>query len=710
MQILKYILIITLFISPVFSSPLDEKRVVVSKISDTKYKMQIFFNYENPYETQTLLRGRLAHYFVTVPIPDRFNVTSMRADIKYVPSLVLFPARSTASIMANENMLRQFSLNEQRYKDSGKINIKADIPLRMLKDYNRIGVQIIQHYSSGQGKEDIEDTSAPELWTQIDLQNSFIEFDFTLKEFPEKISSIKYFMFDNKNVIKDSVNFVFPKTPTEDDFVNYGFMANIIGGILKFRDIDFSVSTSVAKNRNNIVIGKREDLGKLFKEYKKEIHFFEKMTYGNINLIQNPRNKTKGFLVVTGKNQEEIKNALYRMVNKDLLLLEEQNIRVFKTEIPPPSKPFTTPGFLSTGGKVLLSELGYTTRTFFGETSSPLYLNFKLYPTVHYENSDSLRSTLNIVQGGIIRGDSATNIYLNEVLAFQVRTTKNKDEDRASAIASQRFELADKNIIPAKLLAKGKNMLKIEFAMVPVGGPALVRFNNNILKLTLRDDSAIYFPRAKTEIELPNLKYVSELAYPFSIYPDLRNTGILITDFDSRTISAAMYVAFKLGKMIDYPAYRLVITPDINTVINKDIIVVGSQIDRYSLLYKNAPIQFTKKGVIKEIALNSQFVNIDGVRKKQYTAKTKIIESLNFNDFLIAQTYQSPFNKKRVVLEFSSNNPSSLIKGIRNGLSAIHMGKFHGDTWLYNVVADKSYSFRLKETYILNEVIDDLDY
>jgi len=667
-----------------FSATKMKKRILLTRLDNGLYRMKIYFNYENPFNMQDILRGRFTAHFVTLPIPDRFDVKKMTVEVLYTPSLVLYEARSTISVIANQGIVKQFPLNEKRFKDSGKVKIRTSVPVDLLKDYNQIGVQIIQHYSKGVS-EAVEDTTAPELWSQIDLQNSYIVMDFKLRPFEEKISSISKFMFDPKNILKDSVNFVFPKKPTDDDFYHYAFMANQIGNILKFRDIDFSVTTKPLKNKNNILIMKRDDVKKVLKDFA-NFKDLDKKISGNINLIRNPKRADKGFLIITSKTEKELLKGLYRLVNRDLFFLEEQNIKVFDIDIPAKSEPFSAPGFIKTGEKILFSDLGYKTKTFAGETADPLYLHFKMYPTIEFKREDSIEATLNIIHGSIIRDDSAINIYLNNILAYQVKTKDDNDNQQLSAVSAQRFEFSKKSIIPAKLLFKGSNALKIAFSMVPIDGPALVRFNNEILKLTLRDDSWLYFPKGKTEIELPNLKYAADLAFPFSIYPDLQRTGILITDFDSRTIAAAMYVAFYLGKVIDYPAYHLTMTANINKVINKDIISIGKQIPMYSLLYKNAPIRFTKDGVVKEIALNSKYVKFDKNRRiKQHIATTRMIESINFNDYLIAQMYQSPFDKKKVVLEFSSNTPATLIKGVRNGFKPLHIGNFQGDVWLYNI-------------------------
>jgi hypothetical protein len=705
---LKLLIVFTLIIGSLSArSPFDDKRIIVSKLQDNQYRMRVYFNYENPYETQRKLMGRLTHFRMKLPIQDRLEVTSMYVKVKYTPSLILYHARSSIAVISNEYVIRQFSLNEERYKDIGSATVKADIPVETLKDYNDLGVQIIQHYSSGKGKEDEEDPSAPELWSQIDLKNSFVEFEFRPRFFEEKLSSIKRFMFDNKSIVKESVNFVFPKQPTKDDFYNYSFLASLVGQILKFKDIDFSISTKIINRRNNVLIMNREDAKKLIRENSPYYFGLEEKLSGNINMIRNFNRPDKGILVITGENQEDFRSALYRMVSDDISILEEQNIVVSKTQIPPPAKPYTSPGFVSPGSKVLFSEVGYKTRSFSGEQSDDLYLNFKLYPTVKYRNTDFIESNLNVIYGAILREDSAVNVYLNNNFAYQLKANKGNEEDTVKSSSSQRFEIGKKKGIPTELLRKGLNTLMVQFALVPMHGPQLIRFNNAILKATIHDDSYLIFPLAETEVELPNLKYIAELGFPFSIYPDLQNTGILITDFDSRTIASAMYVSFLLGKIIGYPAYYLTVTADINDVINKDIITIGKQVKRYGILYQNAPIRFTENGVVKEVAVNSKYVDKHGVRYKKFIATTQIVEDIDFQDYLIVQSYQSPFDSKRIVMEFTGQNPQTILNGVRGGLSPKHLNSFNGDTFFYNTETDRSYSYQLKERYILNGLVEE---
>lgn len=189
------------------------------------------------------------------------------------------------------------------------------------------------------------------------------------------------------------------------------------------------------------------------------------------------------------------------------------------------------------------------------------------------------------------------------------------------------------------------------------------------------------------------------MAFPFSIYPDLQNTGILITDFYAETIASAMQVAFQLGKTIDYPGYRMTITYDINKILDKDIIVLGGQIERYAPLYENAPIKFTKTGMQKESLIRNEL-------DKRVKMQLKTVENVDFSNYLVAQTYKSPFNPNRIVFELLAKTPKTLLKGIQEGLIAKNLGNFDGDLWLYNIESEKSYSYRMGEKYKIKDLID----
>lgn len=719
MKIINYLSIVLFIIFTISLEAKDEtkkKRIIVSKTSKDNYRMRIYLNAENPYSSQLLLTAKEARISTTLPIADRFEVLKMKQFVKYKTSLSMNNKASFISMKMNQSFVKQFLL-------VGKIgdveSVESEIPISLLKEgYNQVCIEVSQEpttlangsrppppppakdisptgkiilecvsmgsYSAGSSGGATNPTGA---WTQINTEESFIEFDFRLKPFKEKVNSIYKFMFDNKNMTKDKINFIFPEIPTEDNFINYGFMANIIGYILKFKDIDFSISTELRKDLNNVVISNRKNLENVFSEYNMT-KIADKLS-GNINLIQNQDNDSKGILVITGDSQKEIYSSIMKLADEDIIKIESQNISVKERELPQKMRPFTAPKFVELGEKITFKDLGIKTNTYSGITEYFIYGEFKLYPTTKFrEGIDFIETQLNYISSDSSLLRPVFNIFLNNNFTHQISGKENLSDSK-----NELFMTSEKNKFTSISLKSGLNIFNYRLTIYPRGDKIC---GINTIQVTLRDDSYVILPKGKTEIEFPNLKYISDMAFPFSIYPDLQNTGILITDFNADTIASAMQIAFQLGKKIDYPAYHLITTYNINNVLDKDIIVLGSQIERYEILYSNAPIKLTDTGWVKE-----KVVEIDG--EKSFVKREEL---LNLEDYIIAQTYQSPFNPKRIIFDISAIKPQTLLMGVQDGLNPQNIGQFDGDVWIYNTDREKSQSYRFKDTYILDEIVD----
>jgi hypothetical protein len=692
-----------------------EKRVVLSQVDKNLYKLKVFLNFENPFNRQVLLTAKNADYLTTFPIADKFEAVSLKQSIVYRTSLSMSPKVSYLSMRANGHFVKQFQMS-----NIGTLErVEGEMPASVLKDgYNQISVNILQEPVKDVGGSDLgknlpqtEEVTAtkviknkcfsvgsyksasggpepvPVIWTQLDLQHSYLELTFKLKPFAEEVRSIYKFMFDNKNLIKSSVNFVLPATPSDEDFQNYSFMANIIGNILGFRALDFSISTKIKRKMNNVVIASRDKLDDIFKDFEDKNQTLKAKMSGNINLIRNPKNQFKGILLITGNNQKEIMSSLIRLTENDIQDIEEQNIIVSNRELPDKVEPFTAPNFMQLDKKYSFNELGIKTQTLAGPLSYVLTTKFKLYPVMKFnESTDNIIYHFNYIVSNSHLLKPVFNVFMNDFFVAQGIGKENLEESNFQYIEGK---------FSAKSLVRGENKLALEITTYPRWATVC---GAGMIKTTFKDDSYIILPKGKMEVELPNLNYFSKLAFPFSIYPDLQKTAILITDFNAYTIASAMQIAFQLGEKIGYPGYYLTTTYDINKVFNKDIIVLGNQIKQYEFLYQNAPIKFIKDGVIKErdIKKNGKIVTI------------KKTEHQNMDKYVVVQTYRSPFNPKRIVLEISSTNPRTLLEGAQVGLTPAKMGIFKGDVWLYNINTEKSKSFRFKQTYKIKHITTDI--
>jgi hypothetical protein len=662
-----------------------EKRVILSQVDNNLYKLKIYFNFENPFNKQTLMYQKNDNYVITLPIPDKIEPVSLEQSVVYRTSLSVNPKASYLSMRANGNFVKQFQM-----LNVGTVErVKGEIPVTALQEgYNQISINILQKpIKDIEGFNSANNKSAPAVWTQIDLQHSYIELTFKLKPFEEEVRSIYKFMFDNKNLVKGKINFVLSTTPSDEDFQNYAFMANIIGNILGFRALDFSISTKIQRKMNNVIIATRDKIEPFFKDFKgfkDENSTLKSKMKGNINLIRNPKNKFNGILLITGDNQKEIMNALIRLTEDDIQDIEEQNLVVSSRKLPEKAKPFTAPKFMQLNKKYTFKDLDIPTQTLAGPSSHILNTKFKLYPGIKFDEADSVIYNFNYIVSNSHLLKPVFNIFMNNLFVAQGIGKENLEDSNIQHIQGK---------FSAKSLTENDNKLTLEVRTYPRQSSV---YEAGMIQTTLKDDSFIILPRGHVEAKFPSLNYYSQSAFPFSIYPDLQRTAILITDFNAYTIASAMQIAFQLGEKIGYPGYYLTITYDINKVFDKDIIVLGNQIKQYEFLYKNAPIKFIENGIVKEtdVKKNGKFVT----KKK--------IEHKNMDKYVVVQTYQSPFNHKRIVFEISSTNPESLEEGTQTGLTSANMGIFKGDVWLYNTETEKSKSFRFKRTYKVKNLVD----
>ncbi len=693
----------------------NKKRIIVAQIGDNLYRMRIYFNHENPYQTRFIAIKKQEKIKFTLPIPDRYQVKAIREYIQYLPGLGTSHEGSYLLGYLNGNLVSQSKLvtNPMERKIEG---LKFDIPIdKLYEGYNSLELLIIQSpipksiptsSSSGGGgggalfsatQRTVSKCQqvviaaggggggAPsEIWTQIDTENSYIELDFSIREFEEKLSSIKKFMFDNKSMIKGKINFVLPKTPSENDFYNYSFFSYYISKVLGFRDIDIFVSTEINDNMHNVIIAKRQDLKKVFEKYRNS-NIFKKLE-GNINILRNPNSDKNGILVITGENQKKIESSLFQLLDKNLDILDVQSIKVADIQKPSKAKPFSTNGFIQFDKHIKFSDATLTNQDICSDSFvSTFRADFKLYPIVNFDNSQDKK--IEILLKYFVPNTSAIqlvcNVYINGVFAYQSLPVSNSG--KMSKIFSEYIYFSP------SLLTYGDNRIDIELVKYKKSSTA---FGLESIQTAIKEDSYFTIPKGKPKVELPSLGYITKMAFPFSIYPDLQNTGILITNFYAETIASAFQLVFQFGRIMKTPPYYLTVTYDINKILDKDIISIGSQIQEYSLLYKNAPIKFIDNGIIKEIY------------DSEHNRTKSIKEIADFSDILIAQTYRSIFNPKRIIFELSSISPATLLKGMHEGFLPIQLANLRGDVWFYNVETEEQQSFRYGKKYIVDELIE----
>ncbi|HIC11030.1 MAG TPA: hypothetical protein EYO61_06730, partial [Campylobacterales bacterium] len=620
------------------------------------------------------------------PIANRWKVIDMRAVIKYTPSIALEQERSFLNIKLNNFVLKQYRLLNSKFTNHREIAITIEnIPYNKLKKHNQFTIQLYQHYSKS-GKEEMG--TAPEVWTQINLEDSYIELVIENKPIKPNLSFLIDDVLDIFNPIDEKINYIFPDKSNQTIY-NYSFFSVVLGKIEQFRKVDFSITLkTISKNRDNVIVATTKQL--------QEILNFNKIGLkieGNINLFPNPYNPSLALIIITAENEEKLRDILYSTFGLDMNLNNEDSKKIEKITSLKPANPYSTPGFIDSGSKVYFKDLGYKSKTFTGFFAPPLKIEFKLYPDLYFQKKATGKVAINYIFPTAIQKDSIANIFVNNKFVSQISILEEKNSQSLKNYLFLDSRTSSK--YPASLLQGGKNSIRIDMKMVPLN------WSNDALKATILDDSYFEIPEGVHWIAMADLKYFTSSAYPFSIYPDLQDTYILLGDKQISTIEGVMQICKFLGQHIQYPPIYLHIGDSLDEVNRqKNIIFVGGYHQKWQKIYDNAPLVIKKDGYVKDIDLSNKFLS-DEVEER----RIKIFENSSISGYLLTQFFQSPFNSEKSILMFFGKG-IDLQKEIRSILDTKFNKKIQGDLVISKLTGKgkkEIFSFDIKPPYYIGD-------
>jgi len=700
----KWIIGLLLVLSVLQSATLKmDNRIVIGGEKDGIRTVRIYLNYKDPFKKVARLQSSNGTFDLDLPLPSRWILSSAKIHLNYLSSLALRPERSILSVGINGKTLHQLILNKERGIDK-----TADFTLRpmLFEEYNKVSIRAIQHYLIDESM--CENEAAPELWTEVDLETSYLELQIFEAIIPEKISSIGGYIIDDKNIFSGKVHFAL--TDISDKALGWNaFIAGILGKIQKFSMLDISSGSNVRDDMDNIIIAKRTKAVELLKPFfKGDIEATRRKLKGNINIITNPRNPAKAFIVITSDTDDGLKNAVYSFATIDFNIYSGQFLNIQGVKIPKASKPYSAPNFIPTEQKILFKELGYKTTTFQGVYPTPLSLYFKVYPDYYFSSKDDIITNLTLIYPDMVRFDSVANLFLNDTFAYQLRFDKRQDSEGVRINPLNLFTHKDESKFPTYLINKGNNKLSLDFAMVPYKKGACEFYNLRNLVATVSDESSIELPRGIHWIEMPNLSYVASGTYPYSIYPDLHDTAIILTHKSAATIESALQMAYYLGQNIGYPSFRLSVSSDLEANKDKHIILIGKYTASFDPLFKNATLKFENNRASKRYVLDREFIEylnpFDSDRLNKYKQLSDVLESDGMVQNVVVEMFRSPYNDDKSVLTFLSDDTEHLAANITELLKPQAQGLYEGDTLIYDPLKGKIATYEIGNKYFFGDL------
>ncbi|MEQ9619609.1 MAG: cellulose biosynthesis cyclic di-GMP-binding regulatory protein BcsB [Deltaproteobacteria bacterium] len=602
----------------------------------------------------TDLKCSEAEFNIKLPIPERWAVKSAVIDFGYVNSSALLAQNSRLILKLNSYPLAQIELNPLAPEGIARVQLPADL---LDPGYNDLTFYVTQHYTL-----ECEFPCAPELWTTLKLDEASIELTYDLKPVPLELSSISDFLFDPKTFPYGQVNIVSEYNSPESALL----ASTVASGIalrFDYRKVEFSTSNEITPGVDNVIIGRKEFVEGLVGKTNLNING------PYIRIMHNPAekdnpvgpadegeipsdgnkstdNNTRALIIVSGNTLEDIRLAVTAIAVLSFPFPATDKMEI-KEILLPAVHPYSGKLMINPGSIYAFKTLGFPNHSFKGFSPQTKDLSFRLPTDLLIEENRYAEISLHLAYGAGMRSDSVLNILLND----EIVTAIHLDNPNGAVFSNYKIS------IPSYLFNRGDNIIRFEPVLTPsvTGQCELIQVDN--LFLSIFDDSTFKFPSLSHWVELPRIELFFQDGFPFTRWPDGRETTLYITRPDYKTISSSLNLIGLMSQKIGYPLLNIDIGFEEPKDWNREIIVVGDIATVPENIRKEAPLKYgpmvtAPYPVINNLNLNESVSTWGKI--KNYAAGTSELQSESVIETAYSEQTGGLGNDQGVIMEFES--------------------------------------------------------
>jgi hypothetical protein len=534
----------------------------------------------SPY-TSIDLRCTNGGHAISIPIPERWQVHSAVLGIRFTTSNNLISEMSQLIIRVNDQPIAQTRLNPL----APDVELSVNIPPGMLKaDYNTLGFQVSQHYS----RQKCEDVCAPDLWTNINLNESILTLDYSLRALPLRLGAVANLLFDPKTYPEATVNLVMEKSTAELATLA-GIIASGISRRYDYRKVGFTISDAPKPGTDNVVIGASEFVNRLLSSADAP---FIRDTKGGILRITHARDAgggtdpTHAVIAVSGDSPAALRIAAETLASLSLPYPGDDELRAFG---------FKLPEIAMYGGRQILSSdkvfdfrtLNFPTYSWQGFNVPANGITFRLPADFMIKQNQFAKLALSFSYGAGLRNDSVLNIFVNGKPLRAIHL----DQVAGSYLADYKIE------IPTYVFKPGANT--ITFSPV-LNAPREIcdAGRSDGMFLTVYENSTLYFPPMPHYVEMPKLELFALNGFPVTRWPDGFETMIYVPKGNLRALETAYNMMGMITQKNGFPLFATQIVFAEPKDWKGELVIVGTTSDLPDEVLRGAPLKVLKEGKV----------------------------------------------------------------------------------------------------------------
>ncbi len=245
-------------------------------------------------DSPMLLRNAFSVYTIFVPTSARLKFKSCSLNLDFTNSIALLSDRSVLRVVMNDVIVAQFRLDRNKPFNSAEVSI----PTELLKTgFNRLQFIVSQHYAN-----QCEDPGAPELFTEINPDTSYLSAVAEWRDVPQRLSYLRWWV-DEKLWAPYQFNVCFPGSGqmTDLQLAWGGIVTQGVALALNYQPFRVTAANALRAGMDNIVVGTMSELS----------GYLTATEIGSVNgsflaIKTLPGDPTHCMIIISGRDEREV--------------------------------------------------------------------------------------------------------------------------------------------------------------------------------------------------------------------------------------------------------------------------------------------------------------------------------------------------------------------------------------------------------------------
>jgi hypothetical protein len=517
------------------------------------------------------LQGTEASDSVSFGIRADQVVTGAQLLLNYSYSPALLAELSQINVMVNDEVAASLALPKDGAGTPQQQLVQ--IPPQLITEFNRLRLQFIGHYNMG-----CEDPQHSSLWAKIN-NSSELKIQVAQLQLKDDLSILPLPFFDRRDSRQVDLPVVFASTPSQANLEAAGALSSWIGALAAYRGATFPTSLGqLPKEGNGIVLVNAKEAVQL------DGIQVPAAKGPTLTLVSNPRDAHGKLLIVSGRDDAEIKIAA-QAVAVGGKALDGSSVVIDKLDPISPRQPYDAPNWLPTNRPVKIGELieagklnvsGYNPGNItvplnlppdlfnWRESGVPLTLKYRYTPQQVSTNS-SLLISFNDTFVKSMPLPSVTNLKGGDNLLEMLKKDASLPREATA-------------LIPLGTATPQSQLhFRFMFDYVKQGECQDIIIDN--MRGMIDPESSLDLSAYNHYIALPNLGVFNDSGFPFTRMADLSQSAVVLPDGSGPAEwSAYLTVLGRFGQASGYPAaaVKVVSANDVQSVADRDLLVLSS--------------------------------------------------------------------------------------------------------------------------------------